>query len=123
MRPVLGILTLVFLIGGCDEGARDPLQSSAKVERDFKFVHQLTVDGITLTAEGTPSKSEYLSENHRSIQIGDHRIELKDGDLQINNRSYGKFHDGDEIEILEDGTVLVNGEKTNSRPIAGAPEE
>jgi len=117
LKSMVALFAVAVLIGGCNARTPDEPGSAVEPENGTTIRHELKVDGITLIAEGVTSRSKKLSKNHRSIQIGDHQIDLKDGELHVNGRTYGQFFDGDEVQIARDGVVLVNGQEIGSRPL------
>jgi hypothetical protein len=123
IKSMVALAFASILAVGCNMGSPDQPELPLDAEESTTIPHELQVDGITLIAEGETSRSKYWSESHRTIQIGEHMINLKDGELQINGRSYGQFFEGDEVEITRDGEVLVNGETIGSTPISNGISE
>lgn len=110
MKPMIVILMLTLLLGGCKDSTPDPPERTDNTEGETTITHTLDVDGIKVTAEGITSRSDNSPEGHRLFQVGDHKFHLEDGELHVNDRSYGEVVEGDKVEITADGSVLVNGE-------------
>jgi hypothetical protein len=110
MKPMIVILMLTLLLGGCKDSTPDPPERTGDAEGEMTITHTLNIDGISVTVEGAPLRSETSPEGHRLFQIGDHKFHLKDGEFYLDDKSYGKATQGDEVEITTDGSVLVNDE-------------
>lgn len=109
MRPLFVALMLTLFVSGCKDSSLDSQQGVTDNEGKTTFTHTLNIDGITVAAAGTPSRSEKSPEGYRLFQVGDHRFHFEDGKLHVNAKSYGEVTEGDEVEITKDGSVLVNG--------------
>ena len=110
MKRILVLLILILLLAGCKGSTPDSPEPTGNAKGGTTITHTLDVDGIKVTAEGTTSRSEKSPEGHRLFQVGDHTFHLKDGELHVNDKSYGEVDEGDRVEITADGSVLVNGE-------------
>lgn len=110
MRPLIVALMLTLLVSGCKDSTRDSQQGVTDNKGKTTFTHTLNIDGISVAAAGTPSRSEKSPEGYRLFQVGDHKFHLEGGKLHVNAKSYGEVTEGDEVEITTDGSVLVNGE-------------
>ena len=81
MKPMIVMLMLPLLFGGCNASTPVPPQQTGNAESKVTITRTLKYDGISVSAEGITSRIEKSPEGHRLFQIGEYKFHWNDGEF------------------------------------------
>ena len=102
-----GLTILMILSAGCAGNVSDPAPD-ASLPSGMMWDSEVGTVQIEL-AGGSALYSPLKGES--KISGNEMTVEMKDGSLQINGKSFGEMKKGDKVKVDKSGTVFVNGKE------------